>query len=70
MKGLLAIVLGIIGSERPEALDDYASKSTAVELLKILYKGGTGQYTQVCELRNIGREGKGIFRQRDSKNHH
>lgn len=47
MKGLLAIVLGIIGAERPEALDEYAAKSTAVELLKILYKGGTGPFTQV-----------------------
>eukprot|EP00026_Physarum_polycephalum_P000855 Phypoly_transcript_00856.p1 GENE.Phypoly_transcript_00856~~Phypoly_transcript_00856.p1 ORF type:complete len:1321 (+),score=184.89 Phypoly_transcript_00856:66-3965(+) len=46
MKGLLVIVLGIIGAERPEALDEYASKTTAVELLKILYKGGAAQFTQ------------------------
>ncbi len=41
------VVLGIIGAERPEALDEFAARSAAVELLKVLYKGGTGPFTQV-----------------------
>jgi hypothetical protein len=47
-RGLLVVVLGIIGAERPEALDEMASRSATLELLKILYKGGTGPFTQVC----------------------
>jgi len=42
------VVLGIIGAERPEALDEFAARSSAIELLKILYKGGTGPFTQAA----------------------
>lgn len=49
-RGLLVVVLGIIGAERPEALDELAARSSVIELLKILYKGGTGPFTQVDTL--------------------
>jgi hypothetical protein len=52
-RGLLVVVLGIIGAERPEALDEVASRSAALELLKILYKGGTGPFTQVLHCHPI-----------------